>query len=453
MLPRTVVAQRRRENFVSFPKKVQYRSIIRKKKASMRAERIFYIGCCAPLLSGIGYVAFVKLRLRNSQHRPVSPVDNYYIKNMKGQSPLLGENPGIRIEENFLSPNEQKQLRLDAHVLLNQYGYSSIPFYMKDTFLKQLGMYQSRPTLKVNAFKCSGRPPADELQESNWTPAIQQAKKEHDAHEKPQYAYESNPPVAAPWGCGNGLNVRQLPSSFQTLISKIKSQSTYSLGAVRDVTIDFRDHKYFRLFPHKYPMEDGSNLFMLTLDSDVVLTLLPSEKDRHRRTEIFDQSLYSFTDADIDVLHRKGDLLCLSDKARLHMELAVRQGVEEPLSTLKFIRNRMTRDNEELSNSDEETTASENSGNFEGSNKRIVGNLETVDKSTVLNNICFVIGGASKKIFCLETKKEFKYISLSADQLDLLCFTNPFFLFGWCCGLHFGAHATVFLIHIITVLI
>ena len=95
---------------------------------------------------------------------------------------------------------------------------------------------------------------------------------------------------------------------------------------------------YFRVDPHIYPNEDGSNLFMITLDSDTVITLVPPSNEQHRRTNVIDIANESFTNKDIDILHKQGDLLCLSNNARHKYEWSIRQGIDGNVDELVNIR-------------------------------------------------------------------------------------------------------------------
>ena len=111
----------------------------------------------------------------------------------------------------------------------------------------------------------------------------------------------------------------------------------YKLGSVRDFSIDYREDRYFRFDPHVTPGLDGVTVFMLTLESDGVMTMIPPEKDVYRRATTDDIAEYSYTDKDMDILHRRGDLLCLSDKARDTLEWGVRLGIDARTKSLKQI--------------------------------------------------------------------------------------------------------------------
>ena len=107
------------------------------------------------------------------------------------------------------------------------------------------------------------------------------------------------------------------------------------MGSVRDFAIDFRDDRYFKFDPHLTPGLDGVSVFMITLESDGVISLIPPSKETYRRANIEDIMKYSYTDNDLDVLHRRGDLLCLSDRARETMQWSNRLGIDAKTKGIK----------------------------------------------------------------------------------------------------------------------
>lgn len=178
--------------------------------------------CLTPLLSGITYVSYVKWKLRKSAHRAISPQDMYYIRNMKGIAPSIIHNPGIRIESNFLSNEEQSRLCLDCKSLIALYGYSVIPFYVRPNFNKQLSYLESKS--RVNAIKVSGRP-IDEYALPKRTDAAEEMRIEQEELLPKLHSYQKNDPTQAPWMFGHKFNEELLPSSIKELILKIRSLS------------------------------------------------------------------------------------------------------------------------------------------------------------------------------------------------------------------------------------
>ena len=109
------------------------------------------------------------------------------------------------------------------------------------------------------------------------------------------------------------------------------------MGTVRDFSIDYRDNRYFKFDPHITPGLDGVSVFMVTLESDGVITLIPPQKEIYRRSNMDEISKYSYTDNDLDILHKRGDLLCLSDKAREKLDWSNRLGIDAKTSDIKRI--------------------------------------------------------------------------------------------------------------------
>lgn len=114
------------------------------------------------------------------------------------------------------------------------------------------------------------------------------------------------------------------------------------MGGIRDVSIDFREHGYFRLDPQIHPMRDGETVFFVTLESDTVMTFIP--ENEHQESDVSQISQYSWTNNDIDVLHKRGDLLCITDRCRHDMEYGIRQGLDGNIEKLQQVRkNQMLR--------------------------------------------------------------------------------------------------------------
>merc|ERR1719203_1185928 len=97
--------------------------------SARRFTRIISLASLTPAISLISYVAYVKWKLHKSTHRPFTPDDMYYIRTMDGSTPSIMDNPGIRIESEFLTKEEQERLRFESKMMLSLYGYSAIPFW------------------------------------------------------------------------------------------------------------------------------------------------------------------------------------------------------------------------------------------------------------------------------------------------------------------------------------
>ena len=90
----------------------------------------------------------------------------------------------------------------------------------------------------------------------------------------------------APWNYGASFDLNAIPPTLRILADRIASCGDFDLGkrepihsdnstpfhfslfpphsplpgALRDVTINLRDHYFFRLDPHKDPVNDGANV-------------------------------------------------------------------------------------------------------------------------------------------------------------------------------------------------
>ena len=189
-------------------------------------RRGLYFISYAPLLSGITYILYVKFKLRKAQHRAINVYDMHYIKRLDIDNPIMTmtDNPGIRIEEKFLSKDEQKRLKMDAKQLVYTYGYENIPYFAIPNFQKQ-AMYLNAKTV-VNNIRVTGREPDG----AHTRPATQEIDEElqaeRDRLSKAKTAsYEVNNPNVAPWNSANKFDINQLPNSFKDLINKIKKNS------------------------------------------------------------------------------------------------------------------------------------------------------------------------------------------------------------------------------------
>lgn len=126
---------------------------------------------------------------------------------------------------------------------------------------------------------------------------------------------------------------------------------------------------------------------MVTLESDGVISLIPPENDVYRRATTDDIQKYSFTDQDLDILHKRGDLLCLSDKAREKLEWSNRLGIDastkgiKQLVREKYVTKELQQANEMENNMIHDiyepvTESHELYGSVVVGNEDIVGNLD-----------------------------------------------------------------------------
>lgn len=161
------------------------------------------------------------------------------------------------------------------------------------------------------------------------------------------------------------------------------------MGSVRDVTIDFRDDCYFRSDPYVYPGLDGLNMFLVTLSSDTVLTLTPPKANVHRRSIVNQVSDESFTDQDFDILHKRGDLLSLSGRARQELEWSVRQGIDanvKQLQAITAVKVKNVNEDENAMNEQKLDDVEYNSNIFVSGNSDILQNMNGDEESYVLSD-------------------------------------------------------------------
>eukprot|EP01083_Nonionella_stella_P257920 882280_1 len=303
--------------------------------SARRFQRLVSILSCSPALGLITYIGYVKWKLHKSTHRPFTPSDMYHIRTMDGSTPGIMHNPGIRIESDFLTPQEQERLRFESKMMLSLYGYSTIPFWTRPNWNKQISGLLSQT--RVNAIKVTGRDQNKALKEIPMTDHAKSLREEQEAAIIKTKPYETNEQRPAPWKSAHSFEYSALPKIYQDLVEKIKQLPDYKLGTVRDFSIDYREDRYFKFDPHVTPGLDGENVFMIALESDGVITLVPPEKEVYRRASMDDIARFSYTDKDLDILHRRGDLLCLSDTARTKYNWSIRLGIDGNTKGLKHL--------------------------------------------------------------------------------------------------------------------
>lgn len=192
-------------------------------RAARRFTRIVNIASVTPLASLIGYVCYVKWKLHKSTHRGFTPDDMYYIRTMNGSTIPIMDNPGIRIEPNFLNEEEQEKLRFETKMMLSLYGYSTIAFWARPNWNKQIAGLLSKT--RVNAIKVSGRDTASAVHQPEMTEHARELKKEQEDALIKTKPYETNEPNRAPWGSARSFDWDKLPKTYQDLVNKIRNMS------------------------------------------------------------------------------------------------------------------------------------------------------------------------------------------------------------------------------------
>jgi hypothetical protein len=242
---------------------------------------------------------------------------------MRGKPLTNVENPGIRVSPNYVSEQKAAALVQCALELKEKYGFrSSVAQDVLAITESSSSTTESTTDLgyQIMAERVTGRP---ELP--------------HQKH--------------APWGYGDNFRRNLVPDELLALADRIALDGDYALHdnghQLRDITINYRDKSMFKLDPHCDPAEDGNNVFIVGLLSDVVLTFTPpSDVDGSNtassgssgsssastsmsvRTAPAAIALRSWTDADIDVCSRQHWLVHFSGAARHPWRHAIRTGVD-----------------------------------------------------------------------------------------------------------------------------
>lgn len=244
-------------------------------------------------------------------------------------------NPGVDVFPLFASASECEGALEDCGRLVRSVGFdplASASPLLRRSYERQMEFLRHPPP--VNMLRVTGRP-------------------------------EINAQTCAPWGYADAFDDSQIPPAIRHIADRIVRDLGPSLadrgihmGPLRDITVNFRKHSFFRLDPHIDPMLDGPHVFIIGLDSDTVLTLSPNRwltlttainhiqewwyssikgkspmdfaKSLQRK-----QSTQSWTPHDIDILARKGSLVLLTGPARYSWTHATRLGVESENATGK----------------------------------------------------------------------------------------------------------------------
>ncbi|KAI9020540.1 hypothetical protein DFJ74DRAFT_707585 [Hyaloraphidium curvatum] len=88
------------------------------------------------------------------------------------------------------------------------------------------------------------------------------------------------------WGYADDFDESKLPHAIRTLVDRIREQPGLALGKPRDVTINQRRHRFFRLDPHIDPQDDGGSIFICSVTAGTVLTLSPLDEWKRHEAQI-----------------------------------------------------------------------------------------------------------------------------------------------------------------------
>ncbi|KAJ8601310.1 hypothetical protein CTAYLR_007240 [Chrysophaeum taylorii] len=236
-------------------------------------------------------------------HRPFGEHERTFLRRTaaRGEAPKVvaaRENPGVRVVPAFVDDEEARNLVAELRGVVAQYGASHVE-NSRGFFEHQMSHLSARvrADCRVNMLRATGRP---EL--------------------------ETQP--VCPWRYGDDFDAAALPPGLRRFADKIAASPDFSLGPLRDVTINARKSTFFRLDPHVDPLDDGENVFILGLLSDTVLTF---SRVGPPLSTVADQRYVSVDSwapgEDIDVLALAGSLVHMSGDARSTWNHGIRLGV------------------------------------------------------------------------------------------------------------------------------
>lgn len=226
----------------------------------------------------------------------------------------VSENPGVRVFPDLLSEPEASELLNELQPIKAVHGINLISPAAAAIYRFQMSYLGPGAAPPVNMMRITGRP-------------------EQEGQRPP------------PWGYGDAFDESGLPPRIRALAERIQALPGLSLGPLRDVTINWRRLRFYRLDPHLDPVGDGENVFIVSVDSGTVLTLSPSrwlalhkawdwmrgavtledERELVRR-----QAEGSWTGRDIDVRADARGGVLLSGDARWKWTHGTRLGVQLP---------------------------------------------------------------------------------------------------------------------------
>ena len=236
-------------------------------------------------------------------HRPILRRDVERMRRcVDGAFVMPPDNPGCRVEPEFLDEAAAEQLRSALRTCTDQFGYPYDGDARAHT-LSASGDVEQTFDGVVNNVRVTGRLERPDVQR------------------------------LPPWGYGDELRREALPPALDALASRIQSCGAFAVGPLRDVTINARSKSFFQLDPHVDPAADGPDVFILGLESSVVLTFTPPDEllearglpPRRREPQAVGTS--SWSDLDIDVLVQPRSLVHFTADARSSWMHAIRAGV------------------------------------------------------------------------------------------------------------------------------
>lgn len=232
-----------------------------------------------------------------------------HFKRVDGQNFDETRNPGVTLSNDFISLLEEEDLLKELLGIKEKYGFQS----SNSQFVHSA--CDSSARIKMTADRVTGRS-------------------------------EMNSQMIAPWSYGDNFESNKIPLKLSELVTKLEMSHNHIIKSktIRDITIDYRYSSMFKVDPYIDPLQDGGNIFIINLESDLVFTITPdlaSVKQDYAKTgkvafklpmkirsEEAAIAMHSWTDEDIDILLKKRSVLHLHGDARYKWKHAVRMGVQ-----------------------------------------------------------------------------------------------------------------------------
>lgn len=246
----------------------------------------------------LAHLSCKRLATAATQHRPFGKQDALRLRVVGTGANVRGaQNPGIRVEPEFVARDEELRLVAEARAMVGAYGYH----YAGETATLAIGLEtgaRDAASRRVNNARVTGR-------------------------------YERPEQKCAPWGYGDSFRPAALPEAIGALGARLRAHAGFALGPLRDVTINARADAFFQLDPHVDPVADGENVLIANLLSDAVLTFTPVRPAagvavRRGAAEVGEKS---WTDADVDCLLQRRTVVHFCGAARRGWMHAIRSGV------------------------------------------------------------------------------------------------------------------------------
>jgi len=215
-------------------------------------------------LSKRGYEERACIGNRVSEHRLFDETDLEHLAKVNGEVITNEQNPGVRVQPSFCSEEEERELIKELYSLVKQYGG---PIHWVEHQIRADSGGQLVTTVQ--------------------RPIVQRVTGEDEGEDQ----------IVAPWGYGSHFNINKVPPLLRKYVNRILD-GPYSLGPIRDITVNHYQMSNFGLEPHVDSPTDGAEIFLLGLMSPEILTLTPNIETTR---DDFEVAKYSWTNNDIDI--------------------------------------------------------------------------------------------------------------------------------------------------------